>query len=73
MAPVALAQAYLGIAPIDVPQLEALKDIAMAYGAPPDAALGWIEKAVNAEIERQVESVRSQGSWWCRLARSYSS
>jgi hypothetical protein len=66
-APVALARAFLAVTRIDAPQRQVLEDMAAAYGAPPAAALGWIESAVNAEIDRLAESIRPQGSWWRRL------
>jgi hypothetical protein len=69
-APVALARAYLGVGRIDVPQRQVLVDIATAYGAPPAAALCWIEAAVSEEIDRQIETARQQRSWWRRLAGS---
>ncbi|MDY0872938.1 hypothetical protein [Dongia rigui] len=69
-APVALARAYLQIGRIDEPQRQVLVDIAAAYGAPPAAALRWIETAVSDEIDRQVETARQQSSWWRRRAGS---
>lgn len=69
-APVALAKAYLETMRIDVPQRQTLEDIAVAYGAPPEKALCWIEAAVNAEIDRLAEMAHPAGSIWQRFAGS---
>ena len=66
----ALAAEYLAVGKIDVQQRGTLEDVAAAYGAAPATALRWIETAVSAEIDRYVEGVRPQSSWWRRFAGS---
>ena len=67
---VTLAQEYLAVGRIDVQQHCALKDVAVAYGAPAAAALRWIEAAVSAEIDRRAEGIAPRRCWWRRLAGS---